>query len=349
MKEVREWYYRTQLKQASTHLINSTNAIQPVRKGCINKLAEEVYTQVKHYDVKLPQNQAQKPTSFKKAGNSTYTQWFQAEAEEKDGMLNFNTWTRLDQHSLTSDMRRKALRCHHLYDIKRDHSAKNRVVVNGSKQHSDTYSDTTSLVAGQLLLRLLLTITAFRKYDTVQLDLTNAYLHAPIQDIVYIIIPDGFPGAGEIARLNKAAYGTKQGARRFYDYTAAVLQHVGITPCPNEPCLYRYLYNGSVCFILLYMDDALITGQPIALAQIQTELKKYFQCKFETPKDFLGLDIRMPYKGEVQLSMHTFTNKMKTVLQIEDSYYGPVLTPGRTDKRSIALTIQNQTINTEAM
>ena len=41
----------------------------------------------------------------------------------------------------------------------------------------------------------------------------------------------------------------------------------------------------------------------------------------------------MPCKGEVQLSMHTFTNKMKTVLQIEDSYYGAVLTPGRTDKK----------------
>ncbi len=54
----------------------------------------------------------------------------------------------------------------------------------------------------------------------VQLDLTNAYLHAPIKDIVYIYIPEGFPGQGEITRLDKAAYGTKQGARRFYDYSA---------------------------------------------------------------------------------------------------------------------------------
>jgi hypothetical protein len=84
------------------------------------------------YDVKLPDNQTQKPTSFKKAGNSTYTQWFQAEAKEKDGMLNFNTWTRLDQHSLTPEMRRKALRCHHLYDIKRDHSAKTEWLLTGA-------------------------------------------------------------------------------------------------------------------------------------------------------------------------------------------------------------------------
>jgi hypothetical protein len=120
-------------------------------------------------------------------------------------------------------MRKRALRCHHIYDIKRDLSAKNRVVVNGSRQHSDTYTDTTSPAASQLQLRMFLAVAAIRKYDLTQLDLTNAYLHAPIQDTVFIIIPEGFPRSGEIARLSKAAYGTKQGARRFYDHTTNIL------------------------------------------------------------------------------------------------------------------------------
>ncbi len=102
-------------------------------------------------------------------------------------MLSFQTWERIDQTKITHAIRAKALRCHHLYDIKRDLTAKNRVVVNGSKQHSDTYTDTTSPVAGQMLLRLFLAITAFQKWNMIQLDLTNAYLHAPIKDIVYII------------------------------------------------------------------------------------------------------------------------------------------------------------------
>ena len=101
-------------------------------------------------------------------------------------MLNFQTWQRLDQTKITPAIRAKALRCHHLYDIKRDLSAKNRVVVNGSKQHSDTYTDTTSPVAGQMIVRLFLALTAFRQWEMIQLDLTNAYLHAPIQDIVYL-------------------------------------------------------------------------------------------------------------------------------------------------------------------
>jgi hypothetical protein len=107
-------------------------------------------------------------------------------------------------------------------------SAKNRVVVNGNKQHEDTYTDTTSPVSSQLQLRLFLFITAYRLYEMVQLDLTNAYLHAPIKDVVYIYIPEGFPGEGEIARLDKAAYGTKQGARRFYDFSAETLIKINV-------------------------------------------------------------------------------------------------------------------------
>ena len=120
-------------------------------------------------------------------------------------------------------------------------SAKNRVVINGNKQHEDTYTDTTSPVSSQMQLRIFLFVTAYRKYGMVQLDLTNAYLHAPIKDIVYIYIPEGFPGQGEIARLDKAAYGTKQGARRFYDYSAETLLKIGMKQCPNEPCLFRFL------------------------------------------------------------------------------------------------------------
>ncbi len=85
VQEVREWYNSTQLQQASTHLTNATNAIQPIRKGYINKLAEEVYTHVKHYDVKLPDNQTQKPTSFKKAGNSKIHSGFKPKLKKKMG------------------------------------------------------------------------------------------------------------------------------------------------------------------------------------------------------------------------------------------------------------------------
>ncbi len=178
-------------------------------------------------------------------------------------------------------------------------------MVNGSKQHSDTYTDTTFPVASQLQLRLFLAVSSYRKYEMVQLDLTNAYLHSPIVDVVYIFIPEGFPGQGEIARLRKAAYGTKQGARRFYDYTANVLKHIGLTQCSLESCLFQYLVGNAEYFLLQYVDDSLIAGHPTAIKHLQQEMQKYFKCKFVRPKDFFGLDLK-----------HTFTDKMIHALPI---------------------------------
>jgi hypothetical protein len=88
-----------------------------------------------------------------------------------------------------------------------------------------------------------------------------------------------------------------------------------------------------VCFLLQYVDDALISGDPKAVEQLKEEMRKSLQCKFDKPKDFLGLDITHKEPGEITLSMHTFTTKMRDVLGLQDNLYGQVLTPGRTGKK----------------
>ena len=115
VQEVRQWLRQTKLNQAAA-------SITPKRNGYINNLAEEMFQQIINYDTKLPKGTKEKPTSYQKAGNTTQTQWFQAEAKERDGILEFTTWTRLPQNNETRKLRKIALRAHHLYDIKRDMS-----------------------------------------------------------------------------------------------------------------------------------------------------------------------------------------------------------------------------------
>jgi hypothetical protein len=54
VKEVRDWYNRTQLNNATTHLIQDSNSIVPTRKGYINAIAEASFKAIQQYDVKLP-------------------------------------------------------------------------------------------------------------------------------------------------------------------------------------------------------------------------------------------------------------------------------------------------------
>jgi hypothetical protein len=82
-------------------------------------------------------------------------------------------------------------------------------------------------------------------------------------------------------------------------------------------------------------NDSLISAQTQAVEKLKPELQKHFQCKFHPPKDFLGLDITNPRRGEITLGMHSFTTKMQDTLKFQLKHEGPVLTPGRTDKKVI--------------
>ena len=88
--------------------------------------------QPKQYDVKLPSNTVKPPRSFHDT-KGRENKWFEAFKKERDGMLRFNTWIKLPQKDITQEMRKLALRAHHIYNVKRDGSAKVRVVVNGKR------------------------------------------------------------------------------------------------------------------------------------------------------------------------------------------------------------------------
>jgi hypothetical protein len=119
----------------------------------------------------------------------------------------------------------------------------------------------------------------------------------------------------------------------FYDHTVNVFSTIGFTQCPNEPCLFRYLKHDDAAFLILYVDDALISGPLHLVEEIQKQLKQHFDVKFSKPKDFIGLDIEHKTNGTIILSMKTFTTKLQDTFNVPQS--APILTPGRTDRKII--------------
>jgi hypothetical protein len=113
-----------------------------------------------------------------------------------------------------------------------------------------------------------------------------------------------------------------------------VFKAIGLKPCPSEPCIYRYLNDDGACFVLLYADDALLNGEKKTVQHVQGQLTQHFKCKFNEPKDFLGLDITTHIPGITSLSMTSFTEKMLIALAVQPWPY-PILTPGRTDIKII--------------
>ena len=68
------------------------------------------------------------PNSYKDAANMDPA-WFTAEDKENNGLLSFDTWERIDQALITPDMRRRALRAHRIYDVKRSPTMRKKIVL----------------------------------------------------------------------------------------------------------------------------------------------------------------------------------------------------------------------------
>ena len=137
---------------------------------------------------------------------------------------------------------------------------------------------------------------------------------------------DGYPKASDVAFLRKAHYGTKQGGRQFYDKIAKDLLDIGLIQYPNEPCLFRFFLRPDpnscfVCFLILYVDDGLIIGEEEALKVVMDALSKHYKCKWEEPKDYLGMDLNTK-PGKISFSIETFMDGKIHELQLVDSDRG---------------------------
>lgn len=104
-----------------------------------------------------------------------------------------------------------------VFDIKRDvkgeiRKYKARAVARGfcAVAHIDFF-DTFSSVACYPTTGAFLTVAAEKDWGIEQVDITTAFLNAPLEEEVYVCSPPGAPGAetGQVWLLKKAVYGLK--------------------------------------------------------------------------------------------------------------------------------------------
>jgi hypothetical protein len=104
--------------------------------------------------------------------------------------------------------------------------------------------------------RLLLVLSQVLHLSTKQVDYTAAFIHAPINDIVYVEMPRGFSEPGKVLQLRKSLYGLKQSPRNFVQHLKSNLEKYGFrNPNPDtDPCLF--VTDKVICVV--YVDDTLL-------------------------------------------------------------------------------------------
>ncbi|RVW79312.1 Retrovirus-related Pol polyprotein from transposon RE1 [Vitis vinifera] len=192
---------------------------------------------------------------------------------------------------------------------------KARLVALGFAQEEGIdFTETFSPVIKPSTVRVLLTLSVQFDWEIRQLDVSNAFLHGILLEDVYMEQPKGFVNSDfpdYVCKLNKSLYGLKQAPRAWFMRLSQTLLEFDFLSSPVDASLFVYHKGHIHLFILIYVDDILVTGTDPSLIQsliqkLQTEFKMkdlgplgYF-LGIQASRDSSGLHLRQSkYIGDL--------------------------------------------------
>ncbi|GKV47882.1 hypothetical protein SLEP1_g54737 [Rubroshorea leprosula] len=148
-----------------------------------------------------------------------------------------------------------------------------------TQQEGLDYHETFAPVAKLVTLRCLLAVAANQNWSLHQLDVQNAFLHGDLHEEVYMKIPLGFSRHGEnrVCKLQKSLYGLKQVSRNWFAKLSSALLEVGFLSSPVDPSLFTRINGAIKMFVLVYVDDIIVTGNDVAAI---SSLKSFLHSRF---------------------------------------------------------------------
>ncbi|KAI0993394.1 hypothetical protein K3495_g14790 [Podosphaera aphanis] len=156
----------------------------------------------------------------------------------------------------------------------------------------NTYADVLPPTA----IRRLLAFAALNDAHIRHVDITAAFLHAEIDDLIYIEQSQGREQPGDLVyKLHKAIYGLKTAPRRWQVKLRNVLLQMGFQPLKFDTNVFRH----KETIISTCVDDfMIISTSAMKTQQTATALGNAFQIKdLGAMRKFLGINIERKPDG----------------------------------------------------
>ena len=183
------------------------------------------------------------PSSYEEAMQSSdRALWKQAMDDEMKSQRDNKTWIIVARASVPNGKR--VLKCKWILKLKRNADSipvrrKARIVAKGFGQIEGVdYFEVFAPVLSYKTLRLLITLAAFYDYEIKQIDIVTAFLNAPMNEEVYMELPDGYGSDGNVVRLLRAIYGTKQAPHSWNDTLDKQMKACGFNRLRSDACVY---------------------------------------------------------------------------------------------------------------
>lgn len=213
-----------------------------------------------HYALSAEQFVENDPRTMNEAmKREDWPQWKDAVDSEYNALIKNNTWSICELPK-----NRHAVSCKWVFKLKRNAQGeidkyKARLVARGfSQREGFDYMETYSPVAKLTTLRILLSVANHMNMFVHQMDVKSAFLNGKLHEEIFMQQPEGFRNGNGVLKLNRAIYGLKQASRVWNESFNDFMVGIGFKRCASDRCLYVKNNNGTLCYVLLYVDDLLI-------------------------------------------------------------------------------------------
>ncbi|KAJ8715602.1 hypothetical protein PYW07_010084 [Mythimna separata] len=256
-------------------------------------------------------------------------EWKEAMDSEYESLLQNNTWTLV---TLPEDKR--IIPCKWVYKLKTDANGKlvrykARLVIKGFIQKKGAeYNEVFAPVVRHTSIRYLFALAVKENLYIDQMDAVTAFLQGDIDAEVYMNQPPGYECGKEVCRLNKSIYGLKQASRQWNLKLTSMLKKLGLKSTSLDPCVYYINDNGSILYILIYVDDLLIFYNNIEKGkEMKEQLQSYFKMKVLGPVNhFIGWRVSQnATRDQIHIDQTTYIKKILQRFNMTDC--NPVNSP----------------------
>ena len=159
----------------------------------------------------------------------------------------------------------------------------------------ETFSPTTK---ANILRLFLYFVLLFDMTLPIHLDAVKAYMNSDIDADIWVLPPKDpneiFFKKGTVFKLKKAIYGLKQAGRLWHELVHKMLVSLGFQTLKTEPCFYYSVLGNVLTFIIVYVDDILLSSQS---EEIRDIILKKIMSTYEftnegVVSEFLGIRIQ---------------------------------------------------------
>ena len=197
---------------------------------------------------------------------------------------------------------------------------KARFCVRGDKQVEGVdYFETYAPVVQWSTVRCLLVMSIVLGLETRQIDYSNAFCQAEIEEEVYVELPKDFgdkQGRDMVLKLNKSLYGTKQAPRAWFLKLKESLEERGFQQSKLDPCFF--IHKDMV--YLNYVDDGILIGKDGSkIESVIDDLGTTLELTREGDLSaFLGIQIDKNENGSLKLTQEGLIKRVLEATKMQD-------------------------------